>query len=78
MQGRVDFFQVPRIFESDRMEVDLGFGGDGRDVFDELRGERLLARIDQQFELIDDQIFLGADGHGGTPRIPTFFERDTI
>ena len=67
----VDLLEVPRVFEFNLVEVDFGFGRERADVFADELGEFCFAAAVEQFEAVNEQVGLAADGDGGAPVFPT-------
>jgi hypothetical protein len=70
VQGGVHLLEIPGIAQLDLVAADLGLRRNARDVEPDTLGQAATARVVQQFQAIDDEFLLLAQGHRRPPFIP--------
>jgi len=69
-KGFIDVFEVPGIAKFDLVEADFGLGGDGGYVLLQIACEGRVAKSVEEFETMDEEIGLAAEGDGRAPGLP--------
>ncbi len=70
VQHAVDLLEIPGIAQRDLDAAHLGFRRDGGDVVPQALEQATAARVVQQFQPVDDQVFLLAQSDGRAPALP--------
>lgn len=69
-EGGVDFLEVPGVGEFDAVGADVGGGGDLADVGGDGLDERGVFLLVEEFEAVDGEVGVLAEGDGGSPALP--------